>query len=1567
MRNFKTHRCPVCNKLYKEIGPFENHMRNEHPGEIPVGWTIRQYVYFIHTGISSGKCRICGKPTGWNESTGKYVRMCNDPACKKAYRDKFMADMRARRGTTNIMEDPKVREKMLMNRRISGVYTFADGGKVGYMGKLEYGFLQMLDTFFRFPSADVMAPSPNRYIYHYENPAEPEKNGDHIYVPDFYIPSVNLEIELKSSKNEHPEHLKIAVVQDAWKDIAMIRNPSVNYIKIYENDYHVFFQVFADLASQLDTQHREPIKYISRSLLSSTYVQHIPDDCLKTIRKYVYKYSEKAVMKAAASESELPTIEDVENPDNDTDGADDSILDAYEEIHESEIEAEIEEETEDPDDEVFMGLNPEFFYNLGLNPAEDDIRQAEEGMDLFNMDESWSSATESMRLGKDDIDTNSVAGKAAVQNSRWRDKLFGKAGGKLVSKLMVKCNVVNGKITISGINCNLLVYRMQEFYEESKLKYIFEYVYAPKSLALYKKKRISRGEMMIDSIYCPVFFALELVSIFETLGARYKDASYREIAKTIYEHTWLSEADAATYPDVDLSPLQNLSLELLDHQKAFIKVWDKLKNRLHMNGYILAFQPGKGKTLTAIGLSECIHASKVYIVCPNNLKDNWALEIKKYYAKYADENLWQRDVCVLGTKYGNPNSARFIITNNESIKLMQSVATKDPNAMLILDESHNFRNYSGTRSLELYKLADTIQSKNVLCMSATPIKAAPSEITPVLRLIDPTFTDEAAQIYARCFALSDIAAMKIIERRFGMIMYRPPVVVDLPPKTIENLPFTIPDESRYYMSTVHDEIIARYHDLLNDWISKNQNKIKEFESLIRKYSMTNMVNTNGYLQWVVDSMTQLRDSGGYHELTVEEYKNFINEYVRPNCPSPIIDTIIKMEQEIVKAARVSMGYAIGEILPPRRAELYSKLFTLNIERFVEMIRNRSKKTVIFSTMVPVVKTVYQGLNNAGVKTVMITGATPNRLAILTQFKEDPSTLVLVATSQTLGVGLTLTEASQMFFFGTPWRSTDFEQACDRIWRIGQTDPVNIWNVLMQSRSKNLSTRMKDILEWSDRMFNAAISTSELTGEDDVPAVEVDEDVDEEFVKACEEALLPIRKLIQDTWPDEPAIEAANFSKERTQPVFVLLTIGSTTLAKLIRLATGDTFSHASISFNPELTPLYSFGTKKLTGKRELGFVIGDPYDYETWGDVPTPYTLYVTYVTPDDMKKIVERLNYFVRNADRMQYSFEGLVRVFLHIKSPKKMRWFCSAFVAELLGIGYNLDKDSTLYRPQNFSDMPNLVEVLSGDDIHNYDPKPVIKMLEVIKKAPQEDPAMESSMADIPVRTYSDTYLQITDPVEMKFLMDIKKIFVQTSTINHIWVDYPKETTSDMKVVPFPIIATGNRSSMYSDYSLALYTGIKLHNLITRYKMKANVEMALIEATDPILKYQFYKLLPLCFIFNGAIIVDATSTPGGERIAFTTNPQEVCNFYYYRYARAHGITVKRWSDQIGKVMSCHFYMLPMNDAEKLCFDSPRVGDYIQRFTSAATSSTFPFSCKRNNELIKVEVLNRGILTDRI
>lgn len=1086
MRKFPVLKCPICGKAYKEVGTFGNHMRNEHPGVIPEEWSDLRYAYYVHTGKSHGHCRECGGDTPWNETTGAYSKICGSEACRKKFRDRFMAGMRARYGKANLLDDPNFRARMLSNRRISGELEFADGGRVGYMGTLERKFLNMLDVFFRFPSADIMAPSPNRYTYYYENPNDEEHRGMHYYVPDIYIPSCNLEIELKAANNQRAKNLMVDVVKDAYKDIMMIRNPNVNYVKVYEEDYHVFFQVFADLAKQHETGEHRPIKYISRSLLTSVYREYIPDDCLKILDQYIYKYSEKSVLKKPANESDLPFLALEEDIDSDDEAHDQDPSPLIQEIYANDDQFDTDE---DDDPEESVGVNPLIYYGLGAYAEQ---ASAEESiLDIFSED-AFIASEASIATEKENtlgVDTTTTAGRSALRYSRWRDRLFNKklGIGKLAAKTFTNVTVENGRILIKGINCNLLMYRIKETFGEINLRNIFEYEYNAKSWKQYQAKKISRGDMRINYVYAPEFFALEFVELFNALAERYGDKSYRRVAELIYGATWLSKADTIDVPELGLEPLANIDMDLLDHQKRFIAQWPVLKNQLHLKGYILAFKPGKGKTLTTIGLAECLKVPRVYIVCPNNLTANWALEIKKYFKKYQlNEQAWTRDVCILGTKYGDPSTAKYIIVNQENIKLLQKIAKKDPNSLFVVDECHNFRNYNGVRSQELFTLADTIQSDDIICVSATPIKAVPAELAPMLHLIDSTFTDEAAIMYTRCFNLNNETAVRLVTKRFGQVMYRPADVhVDLPPKYEETLEWDVDNEARYYLSTVHAEIIQKFHEIHTEWCDKMKDAIQHFRDSVLKYSLTSRRNTLQYIDWVIQSSQSLRGKDGtsYHELSVKEFTSFIDSYVRPNQAIPVneVDNLLTMEHSFIIACKSNMGKAIGQILPSRRAELFSNLYMHNRDRIYEMIRSCTKKTVFFSTMNPTLKTIHTDLQNMGIGSVLITGETSDTVGVIDRFRNDPNILVLVASSRVIGVGFTLTEASQLLFFGTPWRSSDYEQAAERIWRIGQTDPAHIYTVKAKTKEPNLSDRMQQILEWSERMFGAAITEQDVDG------------------------------------------------------------------------------------------------------------------------------------------------------------------------------------------------------------------------------------------------------------------------------------------------------------------------------------------------------------------------------------------------------------------------------------------------------------------------------------------------------
>lgn len=234
-------KCAYCDRRFDEPDQYVSHLEKMHIDMIPDDMTPHQFYYFLRTGKKNGICKICGKQTfEWNEKSNKYKVFCSQ-TCKDKYVKQFRERMIGKYGKTTLLNEPEHQKKMLANRSISGVYTWRNvKTKTPYTGSYEKSFLEFLDVVLEWDPEDIIAPSPHTYYYEYEG-----KN--HFYIPDFFIPSLNLEIEIKDGGDNPNNHHKIQdvdKVKEQLKDEVMRTNKdNFNYIKIVnkENDKFLIF------------------------------------------------------------------------------------------------------------------------------------------------------------------------------------------------------------------------------------------------------------------------------------------------------------------------------------------------------------------------------------------------------------------------------------------------------------------------------------------------------------------------------------------------------------------------------------------------------------------------------------------------------------------------------------------------------------------------------------------------------------------------------------------------------------------------------------------------------------------------------------------------------------------------------------------------------------------------------------------------------------------------------------------------------------------------------------------------------------------------------------------------------------------------------------------------------------------------------------------------------------------------------------------------------------------------------------------------------------------------------
>lgn len=235
-------KCPLCKRVYSDISSIAEHLETEHSEIVPKDWSGGKFYFYKNNGRYTGKCVICGKDTDFNETTCKPNRFCKNPKCKTIYREDFKKRMLRVYNKTTLLDDPMHQKKMLNNRSIAKDYIWSDGAVKRVIGSYEYDAARFMDIFMQLTSDDVDMPAPQVILYEYEG-------EQHMYIPDIYIGSLNLLVEIKDGGDNPNMHHKIQNV-DKKKEKAKeeaLKKYKFNYIKIENKQYGAFVNMVNEL------------------------------------------------------------------------------------------------------------------------------------------------------------------------------------------------------------------------------------------------------------------------------------------------------------------------------------------------------------------------------------------------------------------------------------------------------------------------------------------------------------------------------------------------------------------------------------------------------------------------------------------------------------------------------------------------------------------------------------------------------------------------------------------------------------------------------------------------------------------------------------------------------------------------------------------------------------------------------------------------------------------------------------------------------------------------------------------------------------------------------------------------------------------------------------------------------------------------------------------------------------------------------------------------------------------------------------------------------------------------
>jgi superfamily II DNA/RNA helicase len=170
-------------------------------------------------------------------------------------------------------------------------------------------------------------------------------------------------------------------------------------------------------------------------------------------------------------------------------------------------------------------------------------------------------------------------------------------------------------------------------------------------------------------------------------------------------------------------------------------------------------------------------------------------------------------------------------------------------------------------------------------------------------------------------------------------------------------------------------------------------------------------------------------------------------------------------------------------------EYSSKLERLN-ELLESLIADESRKIVLFSEWKRMLDRVELRLDQIGCDYVRLDGSVPQkkRPAIVSKFQNDPECRVILMTNAG-STGLNLQSANVVINCDLPWNPAVLEQRIARAHRMGQKNPVHIYNlVTTDTIEEGLLDTLASKQELADASLNFDSDTNEVavaSGTDDL--------------------------------------------------------------------------------------------------------------------------------------------------------------------------------------------------------------------------------------------------------------------------------------------------------------------------------------------------------------------------------------------------------------------------------------------------------------------------------------------------
>jgi SNF2 family DNA or RNA helicase len=439
--------------------------------------------------------------------------------------------------------------------------------------------------------------------------------------------------------------------------------------------------------------------------------------------------------------------------------------------------------------------------------------------------------------------------------------------------------------------------------------------------------------------------------------------------------------------------------------------------------FLLADEPGLGKTAQALLAAKAANAYPLLVVVPNVVKTNWVREAE----------LWTPSRSATAI-HGNGDTmdgfADIVVVNYEVLDRHLGWIGDLGFRGMVIDEAHFIKNKTSQRSRHVLRLSERIRSRVarplLMALTGTPLindiedfraiwqflgwiddtkplaelmrALAETGLTPA----DPGFYREARQC---------VVDLGIVRRR------KVDVAADIPARRIADLPVEL------------DQKVGR--------------SIREAEQGLARRMVARY-----------ESALARRESGSVVE----------------GIDHALVRRIATRERkEATKAEGDENVFAMMRRIGQAKAVLAADYAT--------QLARSAGKVVFFAKHVDVMDAAEQTFAKAGIRFSSIRGdQTPTvRQKQIDAFVNDPDVAIAVCSLTAAGVGINLQVASNIVLAELSWTDAEQTQAIDRSHRIGQTEPVTAWRIIA---AQTIDARIAELIDSKAGLAARALDGSE---------------------------------------------------------------------------------------------------------------------------------------------------------------------------------------------------------------------------------------------------------------------------------------------------------------------------------------------------------------------------------------------------------------------------------------------------------------------------------------------------------